>query len=70
MVLHKSFPYTSDKELLDVKLIIGSDDLLVVVSPQRGSISYSPTYETYLKRILKDNEKNGYIIIYPGMVSV
>ena len=70
LVVHKSYPYTSEKELLEVKLIIGSDDLLVVVSPQRGSISYSPTYDSFLKRILKDNEKNGYIIIYPGMVSV
>ena len=70
MVVYKSYPYTSEKELLEVKLIIGSDDLLVVVSPQRGSISYSPAYDTFLKRILKDNEEKGYIIIYPGMVSV
>lgn len=70
MVVYNSYPYISEKELLEVKLIIGSDDLLVVVSPQRGSISYSPAYDTFLKRILKDNEENGYIIIYPGMVSV
>ncbi len=69
-VVYKSNPYTSEKELSEVKLIIGSDDLLVIVSPQRGSISYSPAYDTFLKRIIKDNEENGYIIIYPGMVSV
>jgi nucleotide-binding universal stress UspA family protein len=70
LVVHKSYTCTSEKELPEVKLIIRSDDLLVVVSPQRGSISYSPAYDTLLKRILKDNEENGYIIIYPGMASV
>jgi nucleotide-binding universal stress UspA family protein len=70
LVVHKSYTYISEKELPEVKLVIGNDDLLVVVSPQRGSISYSPTYDTILKKILKDNEENGYIIIYPGVVSV
>ena len=70
LVLHKSNSYTDEKELLETKLIIGNDDLLVVVSPQRGSISYRPGYDTSLKRILKDNGEKGYLIIYPGMVSV
>jgi len=69
-VVHKSYSYTGEKELLVTKQIIGNDDLLVVVSPQRGSISYRSTYETFLKRILKDNKENGYLIIYPGVVRV
>ena len=69
-IVHKSYSYSGEKELPEVKLLTGNDDLLVVVSPQRGSISYNPAYDTFLKKILKDNEDKGYIIIYPGMISV
>ncbi len=67
LVSHKANSYTGEKELLEAKLKIGSDDLLVVVSPQWGSISYRPAYDTFLKRIVKDNGENGYLIIYPGV---
>lgn len=68
LVIHKSYSYNDEKELPGTNLKIKSDDLLVVVSPQRGSISFRQTYDSFLKRILKDNEENGYLIIYPGVV--
>ena len=70
MDLHNFHSYhPKKKKSRRAKMIIGSDDLLVVVSPQRGSISYSKAYNALLKKILKDTGENGYLIIYPGMVS-
>jgi nucleotide-binding universal stress UspA family protein len=68
LVVHNSYSYTDEKELPVTYLKIGSDDLLVVVSPQRGSISFRQTYDTFLKRLLKDKEESGYLIIYPGVI--
>jgi Kef-type K+ transport system membrane component KefB/nucleotide-binding universal stress UspA family protein len=68
-VSHTSFSFISEKEIPREKMIIGSDDLLVILSPQRGSISYSKAYNTLLKNILKDKGDNGYMIIYPGVGS-
>ena len=69
LVLHTFYSFHNEKEIPEAKMIIGSDDLLVVISPQRGSISYSKAYNALLKKILKDTGENGYLIIYPGVVS-
>jgi Kef-type K+ transport system membrane component KefB/nucleotide-binding universal stress UspA family protein len=68
-VLHTFYSFINEKEITQAKMIVGSDDLLVVVSPQPGSISYSKAYNALLKKILKDTGENGYLIIYPGVVS-
>jgi Kef-type K+ transport system membrane component KefB len=60
---------SEEKEIPGVKMIIGSDDFLIVVSPRRENISYSKAYNSLLKKLLKDTGDNGYLIIYPGMVS-
>jgi Kef-type K+ transport system membrane component KefB/nucleotide-binding universal stress UspA family protein len=59
--------FINEKEIPQAKMIIGAEDLLVVVSPQRGSISYSRAYNTLLRKILKGTGSNGYLIIYPGI---
>ena len=69
LVLHTSYSFTSEKEIPEAKMFIGNDDLLVVVSPHRGSISYSKAYNALLKKILKGTGENGYMIIYPGTVN-
>ena len=69
MKLNTFYSFINEKEIPQAKMIIGSDDLLVVVSPQPGSISYSKAYNGLLKKILKDTGENGYLIIYPGVVS-
>jgi Kef-type K+ transport system membrane component KefB/nucleotide-binding universal stress UspA family protein len=69
LVRHTFYSFINEKEIPEAKMIIGSDDLVVIISPQRGSISYSKAYNALLKKILKDTGKNGYLIIYPGLVS-
>lgn len=64
---HKPHSFTGEKELHDAKRAIGSDNLLVLLTPQRGSVLYIMSYDAYLKRILKEYPENGYLIIYPGM---
>jgi len=68
-VIHRSHSFIDEKESPDTKSIIGIDDLLTVVSPQRGTISFSKAYNALLKRILKNKGENGYLIIYPGVFS-
>jgi hypothetical protein len=60
---------SDEKEIPGAKMIIGRDDFLVVVSPQRENISYSKAYNGLLKRLLKDTGEIGYMIIYPGVGS-
>jgi nucleotide-binding universal stress UspA family protein len=69
LVQHTFYSFVNENEIAEAKRIIGSDDLLVVVSPLRGSISYSKAYNTLLKKILKGTSGNNYLIIYPGVVS-
>jgi Kef-type K+ transport system membrane component KefB len=66
---YKSHSFIDEKENPDTKSIIGIDDLLVVFSPQRGTISFSKAYNALLKRILKNKGENGYLLIYPGVFS-
>jgi Kef-type K+ transport system membrane component KefB len=66
-VPHTYYSFSNEKEIPEAKMIIGSNDLLVVVSPQRVSISYSRAYNALLKKILKGTGSNGYLIIYPGV---
>jgi hypothetical protein len=67
-ILHTYYSFINEKEITKAKMIFGSDDLLVVVSPQPGSISYSKAFNALLKKLLKDTGENGYLIIYPGVV--
>ena len=69
LVLHTFYSFINEKEIPEAKMTIRNDDLLAIVSPQRGSISYSKAYKSLLKKILKDTGENGYLIIYPGVVS-
>ncbi len=66
-VLHNSYTFTDEKEILGAKMTIGRDELLVVVSPPRGSLTYRQAYDDLLKKMLKDNGEVGYLIIYPGV---
>jgi Kef-type K+ transport system membrane component KefB/nucleotide-binding universal stress UspA family protein len=68
-VLHNYYSFIDKKEIIGANMLIESDDLLVVIFPQRGSISYSKFYKALLKKILKDSGEDGYLIIYPGAVS-
>lgn len=66
-ILHKPHSFTEEKKLNEAKPVIGSSDLLVLITPQRGSVLYRMSYDAYLKRIHKEYPENGYLIIYPGM---
>jgi len=66
-VIHKFHSFIDEKESPDPKSLIAIDDLLVVISPQRGTISFSKAYNSLLKKILKNKGENGYLIIYPGV---
>ena len=67
LVLYKPYTFNDEKELPETRLAIGNDDLLIVVSPQRGSVLYRQNYDAFLKRILRENAEKGYLIIYPGI---
>jgi Kef-type K+ transport system membrane component KefB/nucleotide-binding universal stress UspA family protein len=67
LVEHKVHSFIDEKESPDTASIIGPDDLLAVISPQRGTISFSKAYNALLKTILKNKGENGYLIIYPGL---
>lgn len=64
---HKPNEYDSDKDLPDLRGFTDRDDLLVLISPQRGTISSSAGYDTWLRRVIRDIGDFGYIIVYPGM---
>ena len=63
----KSNHYANERELPDIRPLIGRDDLLVIISPRRGSISYSPAYDGWRKRVIKDAMGHGYLIVHPAM---
>lgn len=67
-VIHNFYSWPEEKEMTDNLPSIGSDDLLVVVSPQRGSISYSPLFDGFLKKLHKSTGAIGSLVIYPGMI--
>jgi hypothetical protein len=66
-VIHNFFSWPDDREIADITPSIGSDDLLAVISPQRGSISYSPLFDGFLKKFLKSTGTIGSLLIYPGV---
>lgn len=66
-ILHNFFCFPEEKELPDINLEIKEDDLLVIVSPQRDSISYEQSYGAFMKKILRISGDHGYLIIYPGI---
>lgn len=68
-VLYNFHSFIDEKEITRANMYRGKDDLLVVISPQRGNISYSKSYNNLLKKILKGAGKDGYLVIYPGEVS-
>ncbi|MRR22080.1 cation:proton antiporter, partial [bacterium] len=69
-ITHRSNTYSSDKDMPDIRQLPGRDDLLVLISPQRGSVSYNPVYDSWLKRVIKESGACGYIMIYPGLGSM
>jgi len=64
---YKSNHYTDEKDLPDITQLLGRDDLPVIITPQRGSLSYSTAYDSWRKRLIKKTGEQGYIIVYPGM---
>ncbi len=66
-LLHNFYSFIDDKEIPEPKMIIRSNDLLAIVSPQRESLLFSKTYNAFLRKILKSSGDNGYLIIYPGV---
>ncbi len=64
---YKSNHYTDEKDLPDISQLLGRDDLPVIITPRRGSLSYSAAYDGWRKRIIKNAGGKGYIIVYPGM---
>lgn len=70
LVLHKPFTFNDDRELPEAGHVIGSNDLIVAVSPQRGSVLFRQNYDAFLKRILRENAEKGYLLIYPGMAQM
>jgi hypothetical protein len=68
-ISHNFYSFPDEKEIQDLHLQIKPDDLLVIVSPQRGSVSYEQAYGTLMKKTLRITGVNGYLIIYPGLSS-
>lgn len=64
---YKSNLYTDEKDLPDIAQMLGRDDLTVFITPQKGSLSYSTSYDGWRKKIIRDAGEHGYVIIYPGM---
>ena len=64
---YKADYYTGESDLPDIPSLLERDDLPVIITPQRGSLSYSTAYDGWRKKIIKDAGGHGYIIIYPGM---
>ena len=50
----------------DVLPSLQSEDLLCIVSSRVGSISYKPELESMASRMLKGNQNNDWLLIYPG----
>lgn len=66
-ITHRSNTYNSERNMPDIKQLPGRDNLLVLISPQRGTISFNSGYDSWLRRIIRETGDCGYIIIYPGM---
>jgi hypothetical protein len=67
-VIHNFHSWPDEREMADIPPSIGSDDLLAAVSPQRGSISYSPFFDGFLRKLLKSTATTGSLVIYPGVI--
>jgi Kef-type K+ transport system membrane component KefB len=65
---HYHFSFPDEKETPDVNMTIRTDDLVVIVAPQRGNVSYTQSFDSFMKKILKVAGENGYLIIYPGVL--
>jgi hypothetical protein len=68
-VQHNFYSITEEKDRPDIRLIVESDDLLVIVSPQRGSMSWEQAYGTFMKKTLRITGNHGYLVIYPGVTA-
>jgi Kef-type K+ transport system membrane component KefB/nucleotide-binding universal stress UspA family protein len=69
LVHHNFVMITPGREIHDIKLLAGDDDLLVVFSPQRGSISWDQAFDAFMKKALRTTAEGSYLIINPGLVS-
>ena len=69
LVLHNFVTITQGREIADIRLLAGNDDLLIIFSPQRGSISWNQSYDAFMKKTLRATVDIGYLIINPGIVS-
>ncbi len=68
-VLHNFVTITQGRETTDIRLLAGDDDLLVIFSPQRGSLSWDQSYDAFMKKILRTTVDISYLIINPGIVT-
>jgi hypothetical protein len=60
---------TQGREIADIRLLAGDDALLVIFSPQRGSISWDQSYDAFTKKTMRTTVDISYLIINPGIVS-
>jgi hypothetical protein len=67
LVLHNFVTITQGREIADFRLLAGDDELLVVFSPQRGSISWDQSYDAFMKKTLRTTVEISYLIINPGI---
>ena len=69
LVLHNFVTITQGREIADIRLLLGDDDLLVIFSPQRGSLSWDQSYDAFMKKTLRATVDISYLIINPGIGS-
>lgn len=67
-IIHNFFIIPDDRDLPEIRINTGGDDLLVIVSPQRESISYEQSHGALIKKTLRETTDNGYLIIYPALI--
>ena len=63
-------PYTSINEIAKMKTELEKDDMVVVISARKRTVSYN-SHMDYVPRVLsRDYEDNSFIVIYPEQYSV
>jgi hypothetical protein len=65
--------YKSFEDIEDFAAIskdIGSDDLIVVVTARKGTISYQSYMDTIPDKLLKNFYRNNFIVLYPEQTRV
>jgi hypothetical protein len=58
-------PYTSFREFTDMKYELKSDDMVIVISARKETISYSSNLDVVPRVLSKNYKENSFIIIYP-----